>query len=264
MAIQAGYLESEKANWDSPYSHTSLRFYEADGTDVEKVGTGQEYGRGSATGDNLGYVSLAGIGSTTDGIGSGTNDIAQFMSGNDLLLRSGRTTFYSINDGRWTNPATWDEGTVPTSIDNVEIRDMVYVGIKGSFAGTGEDGNQTPEHSHYGGDGAAANTITIAQKKAVDGSPFPSLIIGNEDNPADYVFKTAAAGTSFTNLNTNSPSLVFPLEDAKNTITSSNVFNGLWLISLTQDSRIPAFGTSQIENSGTINNEGIIELGNCE
>lgn len=271
MELKAGYLVGENA-WAGVYTQPSLRFYEADGTLVEKVGTGQEYDRATAAA-NLGYVSLAGIGSATDPIGTDPdNGIGQFLSGNDLLLRAGPTTFYSINDGRWTNPGTWDEGTVPTQIDDAEIRTMVYVGIDGPFAGTAEAGNTTSEAEHYdiAGDpnDPAARTITIA-----DGETRASLIIGNEDNPATYVFKTAfTGGNSFINANTNVTDgpltpvgHTFPII-AKTNYNSSTDFQGLWIVpwggSNTPGSeRTVSFGTYQIENSGKINNEGVIEIG---
>lgn len=266
MELKAGYLVGENA-WAGVYTQPSLRFYEADGTLVEKVGTGQEYDRATAAA-NLGYVSLAGIGSTADAIGTGTNDIAEFKSGNDLLLRAGPTTFYSVNDGRWTNPGTWDEGTVPTQIDDAEIRTLVYVGIDGPFGPTTDVNNLTSEYDHYdlagSGDDPAARTITIA-----DGYDRASLVIGNEDNPAGYVFKTAyTSGNSFINANTNvTDGPTFPIA-AKATFTNAanSSFQGLWVVpwggSNTPGSeRTVSFGTYQIENSGKINNEGVIEVG---
>lgn len=278
MELKAGYLLAEGPDagaWTAPYTENSLRFYESDATQVEKVGTGEVYGRGDA-GANLGYVALTGIGSATTAIGVvPDNDIGQFLSGNDLLLRAGPTTFYSVEDGRWTNIATWDEGTVPTQIDDAEVRTMVYVGIDGPFAGTGAGGNTTSEFAHYDlageGDDPAANKIIIA-----DGYTRASLIIGNEDNPDNYVFKTAyTAGNSFINQNTkvaDGPLLpvghTFPII-AKGAYTSATDFQGLWIVPwgtsvdplYPTSTKTASFGTYQIGNSGKINNEGVIEIG---
>lgn len=259
MQVAVGYLFSEGPGaWGAPYTQSSIRYYEGNATDVEKVGTSQVYSRTAAAGADLGQVSLAGILRATSG--TLPNDIDKFFSGHDLILRAGPTTFYTVNDGRWTNPNTWDEGTQPTAIDNTEIRHMVYVGIDGPFAGTpgGTDNvdvnNTLAESDHYGAS-AAANTITIAS-----GYPNASLIIGNEDNPASYIFRTAStAGTSFINNNTSVPTGVFPYVTAKGSALKTD-FNGLWLIN-GYGAGTPGFGTYQITNQGTINNEGVIEIG---
>lgn len=269
MDLKAGYLLAEGPDggaWTDPYTQASLRFYEADdAADPEKVGTGKVYGRDPAAGTDLGFLSLATIGSTDADIANG---IALFKSGNDLLLRAGPTTFYSVEDGRWTNPGTWDEGTVPTQIDDAEIRTLVYVGIDGPFAGTSGGADDTPanntksEESHYGAGVAAARTITIS-------NAFPAervaLLIGNEDNSATYVFKTAYnEGSSFINANTTAGIAFGTGIAAKNTFDATSSFQGLWVVPWlggTPDGRNASFGTYQIENSGTINNEGVIELG---
>ncbi len=260
MTARVGYLASEGPGggaWTAPYTQASVRFYETSTQpEREKVGTGQTPTRTAASGADLGFVQLAGIGNVAST--NLPNDIDKFASGNDLVLAAGPTTFYSITDGRWTNPATWDEGTIPTSIDNAEIRTMVYAGIAGPFAGTLAAGNTTPEHTHYGGDAAAANSIIIAN---IAGSAF---ILGNEDNPDNYVFKTAQnTGVSFANNNTNSHTTAFGDGiPAKNTFTTSaHGFNGVWItpyginIGQTNPARL---GTHNITNAGTFNNEGVV------
>ncbi|HRP02969.1 MAG TPA: hypothetical protein PLE30_10025 [Candidatus Kapabacteria bacterium] len=268
---RAGYLEAEgpsAGTWPGLYTQASVRFYEADGTVTpdEKIGTGNPYVRNSASGANLGYVELAGISETaTTNI---PNGIADFASTNDLKLTAGPTTFYTVNDGRWTNPGTWDEGTRPSASDNTEIRHMVYVGIDGPFAGTtgGTDeieGNNTlREATAYSGGVAAANTITIAT-----GFANASLIIGNEDNGSGYVFHTASTSVgSFVNNNTNALSATFPAVDGKGSVTKGSL-NGLWMVYNTSNGwvnsgmQIPTFKTFNILNLGSINNEGIIEVG---
>ncbi len=259
MQVAVGYLFSEGPGaWGAPYEQSTIRFYEGSATAVEKVGTGQVYSRTAAAGANLGQVSLAAILRSTSG--TLPNDIDKFFSSHDLILRAGPTTFYTVIDGRWTNPNTWDEGTQPSSIDNTEIRHAVYVGIDGPFIATGggadgvAENNTLAEFTHYGTN-AAASTITIAS-----GYANASLIIGNEDNPASYIFRTASTtGTSFINNNTSVPAGVFPYTTAKASATKTD-FNGLWLIN-GYGAGTPGFGTYQITNQGTINNEGVIEIG---
>jgi hypothetical protein len=259
MELAVGYLFSEGPGaWADPNTQASIRFHEGNGPDDEKIGTGQVYARDDASGADLGQVSLAGILRAT--APALPNDLDRFASGNDVILRAGPTTFYTVEDGRWTNPNTWDEGTQPTSADDTELRHGVYVGIDGPFIGTlgGPDGiaanNTLAESDHYGAS-AAARTITIAS-----GYPNASLIIGNEDNPTSYIFSTSfAGGSSFLNNNTTAPTAAFPYAIAKGTAVTAD-FNGLWLIN-SFGAGTPGFGTYQIANTGTINNEGVIEVG---
>ncbi|MCO5251234.1 MAG: hypothetical protein M9949_07410 [Candidatus Kapabacteria bacterium] len=262
MELAVGYLFSEGPGaplWDAPNTQASIRFHEGNaGGDDEKIGTGQVYNRTAAAGADLGQISLAGIARAANT--ALPNDLDRFASGNDVILRAGPTTFYTVDDGRWTNPNTWDEGTQPSSLDDTEIRHAVYVGIDGPFIGTpgGTDGvaanNTLAESDHYGTN-AAARTITIA-----DAYANASIIIGNEDNTASYIFHTSFdGGSSFLNNNTNAPTAAFPYAIAKGSANKTD-FNGLWLIN-SLGAGTPGFGTFQIANQGTINNEGVIEVG---
>lgn len=268
MSLQIAYLKNETTGWSGvDYTEDNLRFWEAN-TAVEKIGTGFEPDRTAsdapAVGD-FGTVKVVEIEKAT--AGALPNDIDKFFASNDILLRTGPTIFYSIRDGRWSNPNTWDEGTWPKENDAAELRHMVYVGIPGPFASTAAEGNTTPESdaTRYGAAGAAAKTINIVND-AVN-YPNASLIIANMDNGADYIFKTSATtGTSFTNLNTAAPDYTIATRPATkgDFPTNSNWAKGLWVLPFyggTPSSTYTAFGTNQIENSGTINNEGVIEIG---
>lgn len=254
--IQAGYLASELPAFAGGLTENNLKFFEADGaldTDIEKLSGVLTRN----TSDNIRHLNIAGVLPGTGAVDGVVEK--EFTSGNDLLLRA-NNTMYSIADGRWTNPNTWDEGVVPTATDNAEVRNSVYVGIDGPFIGTLAAGNTTSEFDHYAGNDAAANTITIAAKT---GSANPALIIGNEDNPATYLFKTAATGTSFTNNNTTANVTVFPIDPlvtTKGSLASGNI-QGLWLVPYITAGSIPALSTTQISNAGNINNQGIIEIG---
>ncbi len=266
--LKVGYRYEEgpiaTTYWDATYTQASIRMWEGNGTDdEEKIGTGVPPVRTPAVaGTSLGAIKLSSIGNSLSS--STPNSIGLLASTNDVILRSGPTTFYSVNDGRWTNPNTWDEGEIPHQDDNAEVRTVVYVGIDG-VDGTSvfhpATGNQTPESTEYGTD-PAANKITIAN---LDNA---ALIIGNEDNGSTpgYVFKTKLTSDySFVNNNTRSSSLAFPLVETKANIVATDL-NGLWLMPLIGGSRdandyYPILSTQKIQNKGAINNEGMIELG---
>jgi len=246
FALSVGYKDDENPNlgWAAPYTQASIRMWETNASDEEKVasGTGIAPARSDATVAAFGSVRIDGIENTTDAL---PNTLPLFASGNDIILRAGPTTFYTIADGRWTNPNVWDELVLPTEFDDTYLRHMIYVGISGPFAGTLVDNNTTPETSEYGTD-PAANTITIMADNVNNDFPNSSLIIGNEDNAADYVHRTRANGASFQNLNTLAAGAAFPYEPTDKTAAAKIDFNGLWLVGgiFAIDSRIPAFGTN--------------------
>jgi len=117
--FRVGYKASDiPATWSPGVSESNLRFYESPSAGTpEKVATGQPYNR-FAAGAGLGYIELAGIQGTGTPVPNGFGYIA---SGNDLLLRGGPSVFYAIAHGRWSNPATWDEGAEPSPTDEVVI-----------------------------------------------------------------------------------------------------------------------------------------------
>ncbi|MCS7177368.1 MAG: hypothetical protein NZ960_07140 [Candidatus Kapabacteria bacterium] len=125
--FRVGYKQSDIPNtWAANVNQGNLRFYEASSSAVEKVSTGNAYTRQAASGSDLGYIQLVGIRGTTGALPNGFDRIA---SGNDLLLRGGPTVFYAIRSGRWSNPATWDEGQEPSPTDEVVINGFtVHVG----------------------------------------------------------------------------------------------------------------------------------------
>jgi len=259
--LQVGFLDAE-----DPTDGTNLRFREVKSVnETEKVATGQEITRNND--QDFRFVSLDGIRPTnSNSLVPAPSDLALVANDAWLYLSGAATKFYSVQDGRWSNPNTWDEGTWPSANDDVQLRHMVYVGIPGPFAGTDAAGNTTPESdaTRYGADGAAAKTITIVNDINYANA---SLIIANMDNGADYLFKTSATtGTSFTNLNPTAPAYTFADRPADKASfpANSNWAKGLWILPFyggTPASTYTAFGTNQIENSGTINNEGVIELG---
>jgi hypothetical protein len=261
--LKVGYLTSENPTFPTVPGgllEADLKFFEADfaNTASEKV-AGVGYGRDVLTA--MHSLSLGGLLDGADAVDGTVEKI--IASGNDVILRA-NNTMVTILDGRWSNPNVWDEGRIPQQADNVEIRTMIYVGIDGPFAGTIGGADDTPtlntraEAADYTAGASAANTITIGNYPAA----HASLIVGNEDNGA-YTHKTFFMGTSFVNNNTTAPSAAFPIITAKNTFLDHNGFNGLWITNFVTGLTpgTPAFGTEQLQNSGAINNQGIIEIG---
>jgi hypothetical protein len=134
--MQAGYRQSEagisttlggNGTWDDSYTEAMLRFYESNSTTFEKMATASVYTRANSTPTAYGTVSLSNFTATPtdiDGIGD-----KNFLSGNDLIFRSGPSLFTTITPGRWSNGLTWDEGVEPAPIDQVLIRHTIWAGI---------------------------------------------------------------------------------------------------------------------------------------
>lgn len=179
--VTAGYQASDvPGSWLASYNESQLRFREGDATTDEKISTGSTYTRVASGVGSLGSVKLAGFKPTGNNI-DGLAD-AEFKSGNDLILRAGPAIWYSVNPGRWSNPATWDEGTEPPIDAEVVIRNNVWAGFVKAY-----DTYAIPE----------AHPATMATKITVQSPtaafPTPSLIIGK-----DATYPLADFATSIT------------------------------------------------------------------
>ena len=182
--VTAGYqfadVDEDNA-WDVSYNESQLRFREGDASADEKVSTGSTYTRVASGAGSLGSVQLAGIQPTT-AVVDGLAD-AEFKSTNDLILRAGPAIWYSVNPGRWSNPATWDEGVEPPTDAEVVIRNNVWAGFERAY-----DSFATTEAFPA----AMATKITIQSPSIA--FPTPTLMIGRDATyPAvDFATSTAA------------------------------------------------------------------------
>ncbi len=126
--IQAAYLTDEDPFLDDEDRQT-IRFRDY-GATAGMMST--KLATGSAVQHDLGFdngalyntASLGGITSNS----SGTLTSAYLASDDEFLLRGGPTWFITINDGRWSNPGTWDEGIQPGPKDLCMVRHTVHAG----------------------------------------------------------------------------------------------------------------------------------------
>jgi len=176
-------LSGGNGGWDTTYNETMLRFYEGTSASYEKMATSNSYTRVGATANSFGSVFLAGFTSTTtnvDGIGD-----KWFMSSNELLFRSGPALLTTIAHGRWSNPATWDEGVEPATGDQTLIRHTVWAGfprpIDNNFATDERSGN------------ILASNITID-----DSQGNASVILGGNGSETYYINPIAQPGVAST------------------------------------------------------------------
>lgn len=130
-------------------------------------------GRGLATASALGFVEYRGLTNQT-----GTP--FTFVSGDELLLRGGRERVQSVQNGRWSNPATWSTAREPDAEDSVEINHTVHIG----FRRYGLDGSTPAGQVRESGAGTGSASPEILAK-AVIIAPTPdttrraALLIGS-------------------------------------------------------------------------------------
>ena len=239
--LEVAYLDAELP---PGADESTVRFYEASPTDVEKMSTGQPYDRTGTTA-TLSYVSLPGIKPTSASV-DGTPD-TYFASGNDVLLRTGPAIIYAVENGRWSNPNTWDEGAEPTPIDQVVIDGYtVHVGFT------------RPNLDNWGDD--ETYPTQLASQVTIGSSPNSALVFGppedpwtNGPKPTYYAFPS---GTNII-INNNTVSACYNTSSADFTTFAGNdnPANGLVVF------EGATVRTTTITNNGLISNGGVIEVG---
>jgi hypothetical protein len=271
--LHVGYVVGDLAGWAG--DETKMRFFEGFDPAQNKqkiLIAGHPATRSGAVDprwvDLTGGTGISLIAAAGGGL---TNEIS---TGSDIILGSA-SLFITVTSGRWTNPNTWDEGMIPSATDNAEIRHLVYAGIAGPAFNTLALNNTTPEATAYPGNAAACNHLTIR----ADGSPplganqYPSLIVGNEDNGAGYIFHTGTDGSVvimtlaaglFMDDPTNPYMAIAGAWDNKATNPGGgNTINGLWVQTIggvSSNINPPIFGTAQIISKGNVNNNGEIQI----
>jgi hypothetical protein len=151
--IAYGYktTELESPNNNDGFKN-SLRFRETDGSTLdEKVSTNSAPVRTLGT-DPFSSVRLAAIRETGRAVAPQIA-LAEVADDNLLFLRGGPAEFISVRAGRWSNPATWDEGEQPGATDIVKIRNNVHIGFVrtgiDNFAGNENDAINTKSGGTY-------------------------------------------------------------------------------------------------------------------
>lgn len=212
---------------------------------------------------------------------AGGGTIRQVSDKSNIILSATPLMFIAVNNGRWTNPNTWDEGIYPSSTDNALIRALVYTGMNGAY-GTGLTGNETSEQDVYvtnkGGDprtfnGALAHSITIdLDPTPADDKPY-ALAIGNSDitdassNPSNFLFKTEMSGTiggfvAGLYNNNNAGTNTGNWNNESETPAASRLF-GLFVTNIGNSAtNTSTFGVPQLVNAGVVTNHSVIEIGN--
>lgn len=262
--IRAGYKVSDiPGAWAPTTSEGTLRFYETDPTAAEKLATGQAYARNTtATAPAMRWVELGNI-QATSGVVDALAD-GYFASGNDLLLRGGPTTFYTINDGRWSNPNTWDEGIQPSASDNAVVQHTVHVGYRRN----GVDGGTTNGRLTEDGDGTTANlsfassNITLANNTTISDIAGASLLFGSNNGSGNNDDASQNINWSFggTFINRRAAATVNP-DNAllSGTYLSATNYDGI--INFATPGTSSLIFSTGLTNNGALSNGGLIRVG---
>jgi hypothetical protein len=222
ITMSYGYTTAELG----ALNESLLRYREGlTATTSEKVATGEALipVNASAT---WGSLTLPGIIP-----GDNTGTLAEVKTGDPLFLRSAPVTYFTISDGRWSNPGTWDEGKQPASTDNTEVLHTVHVGFQGGADRTDLINGVIDERTNLAGPSfPLAQTILI---RDVDGA---SLVFGDNPSPDNPTYNSTAqdwvmnTGGIITNQNTtaNAPANVANLDAADLASFISNTTTGTY------------------------------------
>jgi len=196
----------------------------------------------------------------------------QLADASDIILGAPPVLYITVQDGRWSNPVTWDEGVVPPYFADAEVRHLVYTGCDNTTFGMtyatqderdGQGAVPSPDIN------AAAKSVTIVAIDNAKGWIHPALVIGNEVGalPSGHVFRTQltapAAGELFGiyNLNDGGANTEFGPNLTASYTPATNTVQGLYVMRQLTGGPVPIIGAGQIYNKGRIYNEGVVEVG---
>lgn len=258
---------------DIPVTNTfpvsTVRFYEGDNSPAkEKMSTGSPYTRTDGTAPALNIVSLPGF-KVAAGALDGTAD-AEFLATNELTITFGPSVFTSIASGRWSNPATWDEGTQPGPDDETLIKHTVHIGYvragidnfgpATSMTGANSEGIYLTNYPGYGY--TAGNPMELASKITIDDVLGASLLVGEgTDGAVTYAVRDGVAGITnsgfiFNNNSGNGTEEILTASQNLGVI-GTTLYDGFYILnSATQMNAV------QFENAGFVGTYGLLNIGN--
>jgi hypothetical protein len=191
VEMQYGFKETEAptGKWTNAAFLSSLRMREIlAGASSEKVSTSVQPDRNNAsnTSDKFRAITLATI-RGTGGAVAPQSALAEVADNAGLFLRGGPALFISVRPGRWSNPATWDEGEQPGATDRAAIRHNVHIGFTSNIDNISIDEDLAilaKGGGTYTNKSTIAAEILINDKFGVNGleSDKATLIVGASSN----------------------------------------------------------------------------------
>jgi len=219
------------------------------------------------SGAGFGTVTMATAGNNRISLiaGTGGGTLAEMTNNSDILMTSAPNVIISVINGRWSNPATWDIGIVPTALDDAEVQTVVWTGIDQAIFGGAAWPNDEINGSVTGDGGAAANAISIVNN-ANNATLASALVIGNQDpdmfpvGTTERSFRSRLSGGTGLN-GTTVRVLTTTANTGDGEGTSATGLFGLWVRGKDGALLMPSFGTATLINAGSVTNNGVIEIG---
>jgi len=246
--MEVGYMTSEISGMTQP--EAKLKDFEVNGATFTKMATGSQYTYQTAAQPHS--VSLAGFKTSDTAMLSNADEL--FANGNQLLLRSS-SIMYSIRNGRWSNPATWDDGVEPPSDADVHIRHNVHVGYVRATDdyGVGHNGG----HDETTPNDMAAK-VTIGESGNATMNPVAALLIGTGAKTSYNLVTspTVLIPGTLTNYGTGSANTA-DLSGASIDAGGSTIYSGFLVAKQVTGYTIPSIFT----NEGLFGNAGAVFVG---
>ncbi len=195
-----------------------------------------------------------------------------------IVLTDQENYIITVDNGRWSDPNTWDEGRPPFTDEHAIVRHAVFTGHNGDPINIGGTyAHDTPETDamigNNGGNGSRAIGTSgwqLSKSVEITRTDYPGanntrvgLAIYNQDDDhsADHVY-------IFGLENQQDPGLINENTDKiiawDGTSANSDDLQGLWVSSETDNGgggRISTVRAAKLLNKGQIVNNGVIEVG---
>ncbi len=259
-ALEIGYTDAEIAAAPTTAARESkIKFFEAYDINEAKQKlngpTGTSYARDEA--GNWVRQNYGGTGAplVAQGVTAAGNNTDVALN-SDIVLGAGAVQ--TIANGRWSDPATWDENVMPAYDDDVLVRHAVWTG--NDVAQFGANAYIGPERDYSNGVATNASARNVTIIAVAPGFTNPGLVIDGADTDYANNYKFGITG-DLTNLNTGVMS-----NDPASTLgdlaaTPATSIQGLWVRPVnTAIQNVISVGG--IINHGGVMNKGIIEICN--
>ncbi len=203
----------------------------------------------------------------------------QIFSKSQLIFDATPSKLFSVRNGRWSDPQTWDAAITPTASDSVEIRHIVYTGLYNGNELFGGRAWKVAEDKLVTGTNPAAEANVLALNVEIVDNPFDpitqnsALVIGNYsrndgDNYMDFRKILAfgkdcdyAVDIKTTPLPAGTMPEDFLIEDAMSPYIYRRL-SGLYIMDYTNDNKeAPIVKVSNLLNKGNFRNNAIFEIG---
>ncbi len=183
------------------------------------------------------------------------------------------TSYSSIRSGRWSDPLTWDVGSVPSSTDEVELKHIVYTGLYDNTTDIlGARQWAAAEEDISGADLSVPGVAKLCKKLTIlgDGTDNGGLLIGNNAPAPTNGTRLVLSFGEVHNNSLGDENLEMNLNIGSFKVTGTSLdmlisrMKGLYIMDdggTGANFFKPQMQVLKIENKGAIFNSSILEIG---